>query len=280
MTNLPPELTDYILDFLYDDKPSLADCSLVCRSWLSTSSRYLFSDLRLGHRELGPDVPFDWFERFLIDIQASPRIRRHVQSITFHSHSSDARLGCSLRVLQHIIASFSQLESLEMSYLNISSDVSPYALSLPPITTQLRLRTIVIRNVLDFITYRGMVTEAGTVESTGLAEFLDVFQEVGELSMDNAALPFIFPFTWPLLEAIPIAIPIRRRVHIEEIHLTGYQAARMLGVLGSATEPTALKGLSVELSPRILPLVNWFMGGRTNVESLYFSFRRGFPGSA
>ena len=36
-----------IVDYLYDDKPSLRRCGLVCRSWLPSSRFHLFSTLRL-----------------------------------------------------------------------------------------------------------------------------------------------------------------------------------------------------------------------------------------
>lgn len=39
---LPPEITDYILDFLHDDPVTLASCTLVNRSWLSTARKHFF----------------------------------------------------------------------------------------------------------------------------------------------------------------------------------------------------------------------------------------------
>ncbi|OCH91126.1 hypothetical protein OBBRIDRAFT_803523 [Obba rivulosa] len=40
--NLPPELTDRIIDHLEGDKRALANCGLVCRSWLPRSRFYSF----------------------------------------------------------------------------------------------------------------------------------------------------------------------------------------------------------------------------------------------
>ncbi|CAK5274555.1 unnamed protein product [Mycena citricolor] len=39
---LPPELTDRIVDFLWQSRPDLFRCSLVCRHWVATSRKHLF----------------------------------------------------------------------------------------------------------------------------------------------------------------------------------------------------------------------------------------------
>ncbi|KAJ6585706.1 hypothetical protein B0H19DRAFT_426390 [Mycena capillaripes] len=41
-SRLPPELTDRIIDFLWDSHPDLRTCSLVCSQWLPSSRRHLF----------------------------------------------------------------------------------------------------------------------------------------------------------------------------------------------------------------------------------------------
>jgi hypothetical protein len=45
MARLPPELIDRIIDFLHDNKPTLAVCSLVCRNWVATSRLHYFESL-------------------------------------------------------------------------------------------------------------------------------------------------------------------------------------------------------------------------------------------
>lgn len=45
--SLPLELSDRIIDFLYDDKASLAQCSLVAHSWLPASRYHLFRCIEL-----------------------------------------------------------------------------------------------------------------------------------------------------------------------------------------------------------------------------------------
>ncbi|KAF7357437.1 hypothetical protein MSAN_01339700 [Mycena sanguinolenta] len=47
---LPQELTDKILDCLYDDKPSLGQCSLVCWAWVPATRFHIFRDITLRRR--------------------------------------------------------------------------------------------------------------------------------------------------------------------------------------------------------------------------------------
>jgi hypothetical protein len=42
---LPPELIDWVIDSLHDDRATLKTCALVCRSWVPTSRHHLSSYL-------------------------------------------------------------------------------------------------------------------------------------------------------------------------------------------------------------------------------------------
>jgi hypothetical protein len=44
---LPAELTDIIVDFLYDDDEGLANCSLVCKEWLPVARYHIVKEFRL-----------------------------------------------------------------------------------------------------------------------------------------------------------------------------------------------------------------------------------------
>ncbi|KAF8879957.1 hypothetical protein BD779DRAFT_1446614 [Infundibulicybe gibba] len=44
---VPPELVDFIIDHLHDDRKSLTCCSLVSRHWLPASRKNLYRKLRL-----------------------------------------------------------------------------------------------------------------------------------------------------------------------------------------------------------------------------------------
>ncbi|OCH87950.1 hypothetical protein OBBRIDRAFT_117604 [Obba rivulosa] len=48
----PPEITDRIIDFLFDDPPALKNCSLVRHSWPPPSRYHLFASVSLHGRNL------------------------------------------------------------------------------------------------------------------------------------------------------------------------------------------------------------------------------------
>jgi len=71
---LPPELVDRIIDFLYDEPRALAACSLAARSWTATSRYHRFSTVRLISRE-------DW-AKFDHLIEISPTMIRYMRNVT------------------------------------------------------------------------------------------------------------------------------------------------------------------------------------------------------
>lgn len=71
---LPPELIDRILDFLYDEPKALAACSLVARSWTTTSRYHRFSSVRLISNE-------DWAKLDSL-IETSPAVIGYMRTVT------------------------------------------------------------------------------------------------------------------------------------------------------------------------------------------------------
>ncbi|KAF9642569.1 hypothetical protein BDM02DRAFT_3078319, partial [Thelephora ganbajun] len=43
--HLPPEIFDYIVDFLHDTPETLKQCCLVSKSWVPRTRKYLFADI-------------------------------------------------------------------------------------------------------------------------------------------------------------------------------------------------------------------------------------------
>ena len=70
---LPPELTDRIIDFLHDEPKTLAACSLVARSWTIASRYHLFSMVVLINPERRAK-----FERL---IQISPTMIQYIRGV-------------------------------------------------------------------------------------------------------------------------------------------------------------------------------------------------------
>jgi hypothetical protein len=75
---LPPELCDMIVDHLHDNKAALANCTLVCRSWLRAARYHLFDSIYI-HLERDLDA----LEHFLAYLRSRPSVRTYVKDICF-----------------------------------------------------------------------------------------------------------------------------------------------------------------------------------------------------
>ncbi|EMD35006.1 hypothetical protein CERSUDRAFT_96920 [Gelatoporia subvermispora B] len=69
---VPSELTDRIIDFLYNDKSSLKACSLTCRTWLPSSRFHKFRSIEIQPHDL---------PRFEEILQAIPQIGPYFRHI-------------------------------------------------------------------------------------------------------------------------------------------------------------------------------------------------------
>lgn len=97
---VPPEITDYIIDFLHSDKSTLRQCSLVCRDWVPPSSRHLFETLwwppcyhawyrYIWSRERCQCATLDglnFWPEFVRFIEGSQRVRDHVRTVAIVFH--------------------------------------------------------------------------------------------------------------------------------------------------------------------------------------------------
>lgn len=145
----------------------------------------------------------------------------------------------------------------------------------PPVTSLFKLERVALRNVLGLSTYRGRVVESGSSDSFGLAEFLNIFDEIRDLQLDNGALPFMYPVTWHLLEASPTPLgrPQGRLLRAERVHLTGQQSARSLAVLQDMVDLNGLQRLRIQLSPAVLSLVDDFISRSVNIQHIHLNLR-------
>lgn len=73
--DLPLELSDNIIDHLWDDSDSLATCTLVCRAWLPSARTHLFDTVKL--------VPRKW-DDYAEEMQALHRICPFVRTLKLH----------------------------------------------------------------------------------------------------------------------------------------------------------------------------------------------------
>ncbi|CCM01083.1 uncharacterized protein FIBRA_03131 [Fibroporia radiculosa] len=83
ISELPQEVYDLVIDHLWDDKVSLAACSLTCRAWLPSSRTHIFRDIHLK----SPSACFR-FKNLLETSTIAPLVRKMaVQAYHFlHKH--------------------------------------------------------------------------------------------------------------------------------------------------------------------------------------------------
>ena len=78
LVDLPPEITDHIIDFLYDDRRALGSCCLVSREFVHPTRKYLFKDIMI----MGLEMLQRW-EKTFPDPANSP-VQNYICSLIFH----------------------------------------------------------------------------------------------------------------------------------------------------------------------------------------------------
>ncbi|EMD42170.1 hypothetical protein CERSUDRAFT_79767 [Gelatoporia subvermispora B] len=118
MPNIPPELSDYIVDFLYNDPASLRACSLTCRAWVPTARLHLLEKVTL----LTPRMCAS-FDRLM---EASPNLGAYVQEFNvakltmtgMSAQDTAAALTMAEHVLPRIFTHLSNVRSFSVSCLD------------------------------------------------------------------------------------------------------------------------------------------------------------------
>lgn len=94
-SDLPVELSDSVIDHLWDDSGSLAACTLVCRAWLPSARTHLFSTVTL--------IPREWNEH-AEELQALHRICPFIRTLKLHRvpEALDDRLMPSFLAMRRV----------------------------------------------------------------------------------------------------------------------------------------------------------------------------------
>lgn len=83
----PPELSDYLIDHVWDSKPTLSSCSLVCRTWVNRSRHHLFREVNISVKR-SPKL-----DVFLAFLHSSPHLSSYIRRLTLHGTVADDKLG-------------------------------------------------------------------------------------------------------------------------------------------------------------------------------------------
>lgn len=173
---LPPELVDMIIDHLYDDKVTLATCTLVAKSWLTASRLHLFYEITVFHDR--SSQPFGKFAAFLSN---KPTLRPLIKTICMNGyHTSDQRQGrLDAAMLDGIISQLPTLETLLIVNCYWDAHKGDGARRTPPPVPQYRA---VLRNL--YISYFSAEHETTLAK----LEVLRHFKKVERLQLDHVWL--------------------------------------------------------------------------------------------
>ena len=117
MPTVPPEICDYVIDYLHNDKNTLKACSLTCRDWVPTSRYHLHYEVYLHKPEL-----FTAFKRLL---QASPLLGPYIRALRIGrlEKASRAELAQIREALPTIFEYVPRLQYLGGSLLSTAAKV-------------------------------------------------------------------------------------------------------------------------------------------------------------
>lgn len=105
---LPPEVVDYSIDFLHDDKRSLVNASLVCKLWFLCSRYHLFAVVRVKP----PTKESTLISTFIQFLIATPRVACLIRSLYLVKPVSLAKSALVINP-DSLISILSCLDSLE-----------------------------------------------------------------------------------------------------------------------------------------------------------------------
>ena len=114
--SLPPELIQEVICNLASDVQSLRSCSLVAKSWIHPSRKWLFKDVSISR-----DTDQRWLDRIS---PGDVELLRNVRSFRYTS-DSNVWVGVtlhSINSLHRYLPSLCRLESLGLSSLSLVSD--------------------------------------------------------------------------------------------------------------------------------------------------------------
>ena len=126
----PVEVLDHIIDYLHDDIPSLASCSLVCRNWTPSTHCHLFRSIRIAG---GGPARLAAFSQFL---SSTPYVALHVKEL--HIRAGDGPATITTSTLNPILKRLNRLCVLDIrcSYCQFDDDAIPILLSLRKLVMQ------------------------------------------------------------------------------------------------------------------------------------------------
>ncbi len=186
--DLPQELVDHIVRFLFKDKRALQACTHVCRRWLHTSRSHLFYQLNVFTSQWYFGLP-----TFLVTLQNYPNIIYYVKALKIAKHALAGPLpsggayqhSIDARIVTEVLSVMVNLHTLIIEDLRLYEQV-PWEASLPvssqPRRSQFQLKKLIINHCLL------CVERLPSPKVQALLSLLDAFDGIEELSIKRTTL--------------------------------------------------------------------------------------------
>lgn len=122
MKELPAEILDFILNYLFHDTKALKSCSSVCREWSQLVQRRLFKSLVVGEDE---DHDVDRCRRLLELVNESQHLARHFHHVQLSvSFDSPDWLELGRDILPELLSRLPEVRSLKLRSDSVQSAFS------------------------------------------------------------------------------------------------------------------------------------------------------------
>ena len=131
---LPAEVTDNILDYLHDDRPTLRTCCLVSRSWLPSCRYHLFSEVVVRSAEHPLSLA-----NFLEFVPTSPDIASYIRTLRVVTPKKTPLREVYVEDLEAALEPLCRLERLIVDRVALCSRSSGAELAAPPTGPRRRL---------------------------------------------------------------------------------------------------------------------------------------------
>lgn len=181
--HLPNEITDHIIDHLWDDKLTLAICTHVSKNWLPSVRLHLFRSLVWEDRL--EDGKAYGFKDLVKSLESYPAIGSCVENLALVRGADPYRLPeqhpwlCEI-TLRWIMTKLPRLRSMKLDSVYLGDgDIDPYhdiCFRAPPTSELPRLK-------LDLLELIGVGNPEGDLKR--IYGFFHVFESIGRLSIDT-----------------------------------------------------------------------------------------------
>jgi len=144
MPTVPPELSDYIVDYLHDDPRSLAACCLTCRDWLPSARYHLFSSIVLHSAQS--------CEAFARLLEPSPHLGFYVRELNLTKLGAKTQVGSpkAEKHLPSIMTRLQLVQTLGVSLLDMGNFVDS-SVEFCTSVTELQIQYCAFASFEDFL---------------------------------------------------------------------------------------------------------------------------------